>query len=94
MRSREDVLQDLRALRDAPEQPGAQAAYVRLVGELERLRQAETIRDMASGPARPSDSEADAIATWPPQLRARLRDGAASQMIYGWNDQRANGERR
>lgn len=90
---RKAIKRELRALAAAPGQPGARATMQRLTGELARLKTEADItalapKRQATRPAlvpdpAETDPDADAIATWPRELRTRLRDSAFSAVIDG-----------
>ncbi|MER5397553.1 hypothetical protein [Streptomyces sp. NPDC002599] len=92
----------LRELAADPGQPGGRAEAQRLRGALRRLAHPEPEEEPADrAPAEPERTlsrpvvdpadgltEADraAVATWPPELRNRLRDRALTRVILPWRD--------
>ncbi|WP_405581441.1 hypothetical protein [Streptomyces sp. NBC_01092] len=80
---RKTIKRRLRELAADPGQPGAAAEIQRLRGELLRER-GRTGEEPPARPApepAPADPDAEAIATWPPELRARLRTASMSRKI-------------
>jgi len=89
---RRAVKRELRALAAAPGQPGARATMQRLTGELARLKTEADIIALAPPTPKPqaalvpdpADTDPDAaIATWPAELRGRLRASAFNAVIDG-----------
>ncbi|MGW1063336.1 hypothetical protein ACWD4F_02265 [Streptomyces aureus] len=91
----------LRELAADPGQPGGRAEAQRLRGALRRLAHPEPEEPADRAPAGPERTlsasvvnpadgltEADraAVETWPPELRARLHDGALTRQILPWRD--------
>ncbi|MGI5374923.1 hypothetical protein ACQEV2_11870 [Streptomyces sp. CA-251387] len=77
---RKTIKRRLRELAADPGQPGAAAEIQRLKGALRRLSRPEPPARPAAEPV-PADPDAEAIATWPPELRARLRTASMSRKI-------------
>ncbi|WP_329334652.1 hypothetical protein OG252_07520 [Streptomyces sp. NBC_01352] len=83
---RKTIKRRLRELAADPGQPGAAAEVQRLKGALRRLSRPEPPARPAPEPAPAADPDAEAIATWPPELRVRLQQGAMSRVIAPWRD--------
>jgi hypothetical protein len=82
-----EIKRQLRALKADPSRPGAAAEFQRLRGELEHLRTAaKSVRRTAP----PADPDAEAIKSWPPELRARLRAARFAAMIDAAHVSRVN----
>ncbi|WP_405591294.1 hypothetical protein [Streptomyces sp. NBC_01092] len=81
--NRKTIKRRLRELAADPGQPGAAAEVQRLKGALRRLSRSEAPPRLAAGAPAPADPEADAVATWPPELRARLQHASFGRVIDG-----------
>ncbi|MFD5078056.1 hypothetical protein [Streptomyces sp. NPDC058371] len=63
-----------------------------LSAELERARRRRTRPERTPAAQRPvappavADADAEAIKSWPPELRARLHDRALTRVIMPWRD--------
>ncbi|MEU8866899.1 hypothetical protein [Streptomyces umbrinus] len=79
---RKTIKRRLRELAADPSQPGAVAEVQRLKGALRRLSRPERApaASRATEPT-PADPDAEAITTWPEELRARMRNRALTRTI-------------
>ncbi|AZQ32631.1 hypothetical protein EJ357_03550 [Streptomyces cyaneochromogenes] len=75
---RKQIKKRLREIARNPNAPGAAEEAQRLTAEYKRLQSAE--RTPAAEPA-PADPDAEAIATWPPELRARLQRSSFNRVV-------------
>lgn len=80
---RKAIKRRLREIARDPGAPGAADEAALLRGEYRRLSRPEAQPRPAADPA-PADPDAAALATWPPELRARLRDRALTRSILPW----------
>lgn len=85
---RKTIKAKLRELAADPGQPGAAAEVQRLKGALRRLSRSQSAasaprveREPEPVPDGLTDADAEAIGTWPPELRARLNRSAFSRVI-------------
>lgn len=88
---RRAIKRELRDIARAPDTPGAASKVQALRGEYRRLVSAHRAEPVAAEqPVAPSsgltEQDAAAMATWPAELRARVRDGALSRVIVPWRD--------
>lgn len=83
---RREIKRELRSIARAPGEPGAAERAQRLTAEYRRLLSADRAPAVSRPVAPPTVAEADraAMATWPPELRARVLDGALSRVILPW----------
>lgn len=84
---RREIRRELRDIARRPNEPGAVARVAALRGEYRRLTTAARSTPAPSRPVVPpsvAEQEAAAIATWPPELRARLHDHALTRSILPW----------
>lgn len=86
---RKEIRRELRTIARRPDAPGAATRIAELRGEYRRLLSADRTPDPASArpvapPSGLSEQDAAAVRTWPPELRARLLDGALSRTILPW----------
>lgn len=84
---RKTIKRRLRELAADPGQPGAAAEVQKLKGALRRIQSAERAPDPAPtvAPVRGlTEADRAAVETWPPELRARLHDGALTRVILPW----------
>ena len=82
---RKEIKRRLREISRDPAFPGAAEEMQRLTGGYRRLsRPAPAPR--AEREPEPTDPEAAALATWPPELRARLRNRALTRVILPWRE--------
>ncbi|MCX4558099.1 hypothetical protein OHA02_18055 [Streptomyces phaeochromogenes] len=84
---RKQIKKRLREIARDPGAPGAAVEAQALHGEYRRLSRPE------QAPAAPrateptsADPDAEAIATWPPELRARLHNRELTRVISPWRD--------
>lgn len=86
---RREIKRELRELGRRPDAPGAAGRLQRLRAEYRRLVSAHRA-PAAERPVTPipglSEQDAAAVATWPPELRARLRGGSMSRVLVPWRD--------
>ncbi|MEU7579144.1 hypothetical protein AB0B50_16260 [Streptomyces sp. NPDC041068] len=73
----------LREIAADPGQPGARAEVQRLRGSLRRARDTTARPERRIVPDE-VDQDAEAIKTWPPELRARLGSYALTRVILPW----------
>lgn len=80
---RKEIKKRLRELKANPGQPGATEETQRLHGEYRRLSRPQRTPALSRQVVEPgvSDAEAEAIGTWPDELRARLRRSAMNRVI-------------
>jgi hypothetical protein len=86
---RKTIKAKLRELAANPGQPGAAAEVQRLKGHLRRLTRTpepaasapRVQREPEPVPEGLTEADADAIETWPPELRARLTESAFNRVI-------------
>lgn len=83
---RSEIKRRLREIARDRGAPGAAAEAQSLSAEYRRLVSASRTPAPPRPEARPTvrEQEAEAIATWPPELRARVRGAAASRVITPW----------
>jgi hypothetical protein len=80
---RKEIKRRLREIMRDPGASGAADEAAALRGEYRRLSRPESAPAASRSVAEPDvpDPEAEAIATWPPELRSRLRDRALTRVI-------------
>lgn len=86
---RREIRRELRDIARRPNEPGAAARIASLRGEYRRLTTAGRRTPAASRPVAPptvAEEEAAAMRTWPPELRARVRNAALSSVLLPWRD--------
>jgi hypothetical protein len=83
---RHEIKRELRGIARWPDAPGAAARVQRLRAEYRRLVSAHRAPASEKSVAPPSvrEEEAAAMATWPPELRARVRDSALTRVVLPW----------
>ncbi|MET9392434.1 hypothetical protein ABZY20_18885 [Streptomyces sp. NPDC006624] len=84
---RREIRRELRDIARRPNEPGAAARVAALRGEYRRLTTAARRAPEPSRPATPptvAEQEAAAMKTWPPELRARVRDAALTRVVLPW----------
>ncbi|WP_435208708.1 hypothetical protein [Streptomyces sp. bgisy034] len=85
---RKEIKRLLREISRDPSAPGAAAEAQRLTAEYRRLSRPQRAPAVSRAVVEPkvSDPDAEAIATWPPELRNRPRDGALTRLILPWRE--------
>ncbi|MFG2729472.1 hypothetical protein [Streptomyces canus] len=85
---RKTIKAKLRELAADPGQPGAAAEVQRLKGALRRLTRTQSAEPIRAREREPepvpdglTEADAEAIETWPPELRARLNESAFSRVV-------------
>lgn len=83
---RHEIKRELRDIARRPDAPGAAARVQRLCAEYRRLVSAHraTAPGKSGAPPTVREEEAAAMATWPPELRAQVRDAALSRVVLPW----------
>lgn len=83
---RRQIKRRLREIRLEPSAAGAAAEAQALRAEYRRLVSAHRApaTDRPAAPPTVRDQEAAAMATWPPELRARVRGAALTRVVLPW----------
>ncbi|MFI8529063.1 hypothetical protein ACIGMX_02250 [Streptomyces aquilus] len=76
---RKAIKRRLREIARDPSAPGAAEEAQRLAGEYRRLSRSGVLPRQAPEP--PAEPDAKALATWPPELRARLQRSAFNRVV-------------
>ncbi|MFJ9018765.1 hypothetical protein ACIRPU_02075 [Streptomyces sp. NPDC102259] len=84
---RREIKRELRDIARRPDTPGAAGRVQRLRAEYRRLVSAHRAPAPERSVAPPSgltEEDAAAVATWPPELRARVQGAALSRVLAPW----------